>query len=58
MFMAWTSSPGCQCEVKDNGIGVSVLCPMVVEPSALELERIMGADYGLSATSSPAQPTH
>jgi NAD(P)-dependent dehydrogenase (short-subunit alcohol dehydrogenase family) len=43
-------------EVKDNGIGVSVLCPMVVETKLLSnSERIMGADYGLSATSTPAQ---
>ena len=43
--------------VKDNGIGVSVLCPMVVETKLLSnSERIMGADYGLSATSSPTQP--
>ena len=44
-------------EVKDNGIGVSVLCPMVVETKLMSnSERIMGADYGLSATSTPAQP--
>src|ERR1700744_4767426 len=44
-------------EVKDNGIGVSVLCPMVVETKLLSnSERIMGADYGLSATGAPAQP--
>src|SRR5271165_1761641 len=44
-------------EVKDNGIGVSVLCPMVVETKSLSnSERIMGADYGLSSTSTPAQP--
>jgi NAD(P)-dependent dehydrogenase (short-subunit alcohol dehydrogenase family) len=44
-------------EVKDNGIGVSVLCPMVVETKLLSnSERIIGADYGLSATSTPAQP--
>jgi NAD(P)-dependent dehydrogenase (short-subunit alcohol dehydrogenase family) len=44
-------------EVKDNGIGVSVLCPMVVETKLLSnSERIMGADYGLSSTSTPAQP--
>ena len=44
-------------EVKDHGIGVSVLCPMVVETKLLSnSERIMGADYGLSSTSTPAQP--
>jgi short-subunit dehydrogenase len=44
-------------EVKDNGIGVSVLCPMVVETKLLSnSERIMGADYGLSSTTTPAQP--
>jgi NAD(P)-dependent dehydrogenase (short-subunit alcohol dehydrogenase family) len=37
-------------EVKDHGIGVSVLCPMVVETKLLSnSERIRGADYGLSA---------
>src|ERR1700744_1902816 len=40
-------------EVKDNGIGVSVLCPMVVETKLVSnSERIRGADYGLD--SSPA----
>ncbi|UXA06233.1 SDR family NAD(P)-dependent oxidoreductase [Mycobacterium sp. SMC-2] len=39
-------------EVKDAGIGVSVLCPMVVETKLVSnSERIRGADYGL--TSSP-----
>src|SRR5271168_4856148 len=38
-------------EVKDNGIGVSVLCPMVVETKLLSnSEQIRGADYGLSST--------
>ncbi|MFZ0904279.1 MAG: SDR family NAD(P)-dependent oxidoreductase [Mycobacterium sp.] len=38
-------------EVKDHGIGVSVLCPMVVETKLLSnSERIRGADYGLSST--------
>jgi len=38
-------------EVKDAGIGVSVLCPMVVETKLVSnSERIRGADYGLSAT--------
>jgi NAD(P)-dependent dehydrogenase (short-subunit alcohol dehydrogenase family) len=37
-------------EVKDNGIGVSVLCPMVVETKLVSnSERIRGADYGLVA---------
>jgi NAD(P)-dependent dehydrogenase (short-subunit alcohol dehydrogenase family) len=37
-------------EVKPNGIGVSVLCPMVVETKLVSnSERIRGADYGLSA---------
>jgi NAD(P)-dependent dehydrogenase (short-subunit alcohol dehydrogenase family) len=38
-------------EVKDNGIGVSVLCPMVVETKLVSnSERIRSADYGLSST--------
>jgi NAD(P)-dependent dehydrogenase (short-subunit alcohol dehydrogenase family) len=38
-------------ELKDNGIGVSVLCPMVVETKLLSnSERIRGADYGLAST--------
>jgi NAD(P)-dependent dehydrogenase (short-subunit alcohol dehydrogenase family) len=37
-------------EVKDNGIGVSVLCPMVVETKLVSnSERIRGADYGLAS---------
>ena len=44
-------------EVKHHGIGVSVLCPMVVETKLLSnSERIMGTDYGLSSTSAPAEP--
>jgi NAD(P)-dependent dehydrogenase (short-subunit alcohol dehydrogenase family) len=36
-------------ELKDNGIGVSVLCPMVVETKLVSnSERIRGADYGLA----------
>lgn len=35
-------------ELKDNGIGVSVLCPMVVETKLVSnSERIRGADHGL-----------
>lgn len=38
-------------EVKGNGIGVSVLCPMVVETKLVSnSERIRGADYGLAST--------
>jgi NAD(P)-dependent dehydrogenase (short-subunit alcohol dehydrogenase family) len=38
-------------EVKNNGIGVSVLCPMVVETKLVaNSERIRGADYGLAST--------
>ena len=38
-------------EVKPNGIGVSVLCPMVVETKLVaNSERIRGADYGLAST--------
>ena len=38
-------------EVKDKGIGVSVLCPMVVETKLVaNSERIRGADYGLAST--------
>jgi NAD(P)-dependent dehydrogenase (short-subunit alcohol dehydrogenase family) len=38
-------------EVKDYGIGVSVLCPMVVETKLIfNSERIRGADYGLAST--------
>ncbi len=38
-------------EVKDNGIGVSVLCPMVVETKLVSnSERIRGADYGMSSS--------
>jgi NAD(P)-dependent dehydrogenase (short-subunit alcohol dehydrogenase family) len=38
-------------EVKDFRIGVSVLCPMVVETKLVSnSERIRGADYGLAST--------
>jgi NAD(P)-dependent dehydrogenase (short-subunit alcohol dehydrogenase family) len=38
-------------EVKDNGIGISVLCPMVVETKLVSnSERIRGADYRLAST--------
>lgn len=38
-------------EVKANDIGVSVLCPMVIETNLLaNSERIRGADYGLAST--------
>jgi len=38
-------------EVKDSRIGVSVLCPMVVETKLVSnSERIRGADYGLAST--------
>jgi NAD(P)-dependent dehydrogenase (short-subunit alcohol dehydrogenase family) len=38
-------------EVKNSGIGVSVLCPMVVETKLVaNSERIRGADYGLAST--------
>jgi len=44
-------------EVKDNGIGVSVLCPMVVETKLVSnSERIRGIDYGFASASTPAQP--
>ncbi|OBA64847.1 short-chain dehydrogenase [Mycobacterium sp. 1100029.7] len=37
-------------EVKDNGIGVSVLCPMVIETKLVaNSERIRGADEGLAS---------
>ncbi len=38
-------------EVRDNGIGVSVLCPMVIETKLVaNSERIRGADYELPET--------
>ncbi|OMC24593.1 SDR family NAD(P)-dependent oxidoreductase [Mycobacterium colombiense] len=37
-------------EIRDNGIGVSVLCPMVIETGLVaNSERIRGADDGLAA---------
>ena len=45
-------------EIKDNGIGVSVLCPMVVETKLVSnSERIRGADYGLSSSPEAAGGT-
>ncbi|MGZ4513185.1 MAG: SDR family NAD(P)-dependent oxidoreductase [Mycobacterium sp.] len=45
-------------EVKANGIGVSVLCPMVVETKLLSnSERIRGADYGLASSPERASGT-
>jgi NAD(P)-dependent dehydrogenase (short-subunit alcohol dehydrogenase family) len=42
-------------EVRPNGIGVSVLCPMIVETNLLaNTERVRSADYG-AATPSPAE---
>jgi NAD(P)-dependent dehydrogenase (short-subunit alcohol dehydrogenase family) len=42
-------------EVRANGIGVSVLCPMIVETNLLaNTERVRSADYG-PATPSPAE---
>ncbi|OBB69863.1 short-chain dehydrogenase [Mycobacterium sp. 852014-50255_SCH5639931] len=45
-------------ELKDDGIGVSVLCPMVVETKLVSnSERIRGADYGLSSSPEAADGT-
>lgn len=45
-------------EVRDNGIGVSVLCPMVVETKLVSnSERIRGADYGLASSPEAAAGT-
>src|SRR5206468_9643796 len=45
-------------EVKDAGIGVSVLCPMVIETKLVSnSERIRGADYGLSSSPEAADGT-
>src|SRR6516165_11177308 len=44
-------------EVKDHGIGVSVLCPMVVATKLLaNSERIRGADYGRASAPGAAGP--
>ena len=44
-------------EVKDHGIGVSVLCPMVVETKLVSnSERIRAADYGLSSAPDVTAP--
>ena len=45
-------------EVKGNGIGVSVLCPMVIETKLVSnSERIRGADYGLASTGETPEVT-
>jgi NAD(P)-dependent dehydrogenase (short-subunit alcohol dehydrogenase family) len=45
-------------EVKASGIGVSVLCPMVVETKLVSnSERIRGADYGLASSPEATLPT-
>ncbi|HEX2213628.1 MAG TPA: short-chain dehydrogenase, partial [Mycobacterium sp.] len=42
-------------EVRANGIGVTVLCPMIVDTNLLEnTERVRSEDYG-PATPSPAE---
>ncbi|MGF2945652.1 SDR family NAD(P)-dependent oxidoreductase [Mycobacterium sp. Lab-001] len=44
-------------EVKPNGIGVSVLCPMVVETKLVSnSERIRGADYGMASSPEATLP--
>jgi NAD(P)-dependent dehydrogenase (short-subunit alcohol dehydrogenase family) len=44
-------------EVKHNGIGVSVLCPMVVATKLVSnSERIRGADYGMSSSPEATLP--
>ncbi len=44
-------------EVKPNGIGVSLLCPMVVETKLVtNSERIRGADYGRSSSPEATLP--
>lgn len=44
-------------EVRGNGIGVSVLCPMVVETKLVSnSERIRGADYGLASSPEASLP--
>ena len=43
-------------EVRANGIGVSVLCPMIVDtPLMVNSERVRSSDYGPAPASGPAQ---
>jgi NAD(P)-dependent dehydrogenase (short-subunit alcohol dehydrogenase family) len=43
-------------EVRDNGIGVSVLCPMVVDTKLVSnSQRIRGADHGLPSAAEAAE---
>jgi len=43
-------------EVRANGIGVSVLCPMIVDtPLMANSERVRSADYGPAPSSGPTQ---
>lgn len=43
-------------EVRANGIGVSVLCPMIVATDLMSnSERVRSADYGPASTSGPVQ---
>ncbi|ORW06636.1 SDR family NAD(P)-dependent oxidoreductase [Mycobacterium kyorinense] len=43
-------------EVKPDGIGVSVLCPMLVATNIGSCERNRGADYGMPATQPVSEP--
>ena len=44
-------------EVKEHGIGVSVLCPMLVATNIGDSERNRSADYGLAARQAVSGPT-